>query len=209
VLVDGAGDDRYHAQCWSQGCGYWWAVGILEDRAGNDTYENGKYSLGAGAHFAIGCQVDLAGDDAYNQGVTTAKNQFQGHARDGSIGVSIDGDGNDRYQFRSHCAGSGDLNSVALFWDRRGDDLYEVVLGEGAAAEGWAGTPPMGSATPSEVRRSFRDDLPTIGVFLDTGGADTYRWTDSPPRQEAKDGGRWTHRPTPMSAGVGLDLDLP
>ncbi len=109
LLVDGAGDDDYHAQVWAQGCGYWWGLGILEDRGGNDRYRNGKYSSGAAAHFAVGIHVDLAGDDRYNEGNETAKNQYQGHARDGAIGVFIDGDGNDDYTLRSHCGGSADL----------------------------------------------------------------------------------------------------
>ena len=215
VLVDGAGNDRYHAQCWAQGCGYWWAVGILEDLGGDDVYENGKYSLGAAAHFAVGCQVDLAGDDAYNQGVTTAVNQHQGHARDGSIGISIDGDGNDRYQLRNMCGGAADLNSIGCFWDRRGDDAYTVWWSQTAAPNGWAETPPMGTASRYEPFRSFRDDLGSWGVFLDTGGKDTWTWKDLP--ADAKlypvgvpfgaDGTRWVSRPGGRSAGFGLDVE--
>lgn len=206
VLVDGAGDDRYHAQVWAQGAAYWWAVGILEDRSGNDVYESGKYSLGAGAHFAIGCQVDLAGDDRYNVGVETAVDQYQGHARDGSIGISIDGDGHDTYRLRNHTAGAGDLVSIGLFWDRRGDDLYDVRWNDLGAPNGWTETPPFGAATVSEVQRSFRDDLFTYGLFLDTGGRDTYRW-DVPATQAAKDDATWTRRNGPRSHGFGLDAD--
>ncbi len=204
ALVDGAGNDRYHAQVWAQGVAYWWSLGILEDRGGNDVYENGKYSLGAGAHFGIGCQVDLAGDDLYNQGVTTAVDQYQGHARDGSIGVSIDGDGNDRYRFRNLCGGSGDLCSIGLFWDRRGDDVYEVVWNDLGPDNGWNETPPFGSATTGEALRSFRDELGTYGVFLDTGGRDAYSW-DKAPRQDAKDDATWTRKNGPRSFGVGID----
>lgn len=204
VLVDAAGNDRYHAQCWAQGCAYWWAVGILEDRGGNDVYENGKYSLGAAAHFGVGCQVDLAGDDAYNQGVTTAVNQYQGHARDGSLGVSIDGGGDDRYQLRTHGAGSGDLGSVGFFWDRSGDDVYEVRWNDLGKPNGWNETPPMGTATRTDPMRSFRDELGTYGVFLDTGGRDAYRW-DVDARLDAKDEATWTHRSGPRSFGVGID----
>jgi hypothetical protein len=210
LLVDGAGDDRYHAQCWAQGAGYWWGVGVLEDRGGDDVYENGKYSLGAAAHFAVGVQVDLAGDDRYNVGVATTKNQFQGHARDGSIGVSIDGDGNDRYSLKNLCAGSADLASLALFWDRRGDDVYEAVMEKdlGDAA-------PFGSATVYPPHRSFRDDLPAVGVFLDTGGKDTY---SGDPRglgadgvhvaTGARDGASWRESKGPASFGFGWDLVL-
>jgi hypothetical protein len=206
ILVDGGGDDRYHAMVWSQGCAYWWAVGILEDRGGNDVYENGKYSSGAGAHFGVGVHVDLAGDDRYNAGVTTAVNQYQGHARDGSIGIFIDGDGRDTYRLRNHCAGAGDLGSIGFFWDRRGDDTYEVLGNELGPPNGWNETPPFGAATTIEPQRSFRDDLGTYGLFLDTGGRDTYRW-DVKPTQDAKDGGRWTRRNGPRSFGFGLDAD--
>ena len=201
-LVDGAGNDRYHAQCWAQGCGYWWGVGVLEDRGGDDVYENGKYSLGAGAHFAIGVQVDLAGDDRYNQGVTTTKNQFQGHARDGSIGISIDGDGNDRYLLKKLCAGCADLGSVALFWDRRGDDVYEATM-----EEGLGDAAPFGSATVYPPSHSYRDDLLAVGIFLDTGGSDSYR---GDPRGEggARDGAAWNERRGPASRGCGMDLSL-
>ncbi len=176
LLVDGAGDDSYHATAWSQGAGYWWSAGFLEDLGGNDTYRNGKYSLGAGAHFAIGCQVDLSGDDRYNFGNADAVNQYQGHARDGSIGISIDGDGDDAYLLRSHCAGSGDLNAIGFFWDRRGNDAYDIRYTLLGPPNGWTDTPPMGTATLYTPFRSFRDDVEAVGLFLDTGGRDIYRW---------------------------------
>ncbi len=213
LLVDGAGRDDYHAQVWAQGCGYWWGVGILEDRDGNDRYRNGKYSSGAAAHFAIGLHVDLAGDDEYNLGNDTAKNQFQGHARDGSIGIFIDGDGADRYELRSHCGGSGDLASIGLFWDRRGDDRYEYVA-ELSGSDEWARTPPLGSTTWYEPFRSFRDDLPVYGIFLDTGGMDAYRARspekedDSADREGSDDWGddrTWTMRRNTNAWSLGMD----
>jgi len=199
ILLDGAGDDHYHAQVWAQGAGYWWGVGILEDRAGHDTYRNGKYSSGAAAHFAIGVHVDLAGDDRYNLDNDTAKNQFQGHARDGSIGLFIDGDGDDAYAFRSHCAGSGDLGSIGLFWDRRGDDRYAFdpsVLDDGD----WANTPPLGSTTRYEPFHSFRDDLPVWGLFLDTGGHDEYATGGI-----GNNDGEWSMSRYPRATGLGVD----
>ena len=202
LLIDAAGDDRYHAQCWSQGCGYWWAVGVLEDHAGNDVYENGKYSLGAGAHYAIGIQVDLAGDDTYNAGITTTKNQFQGHARDGSIGISLDGDGNDRYRLKNMCGGSADLCSVALFWDRRGNDLYEVKMDKDMGEPG-----PFGSASKYPPSRTFRDDLPAVGVFLDTGGSDKYSG-DPRDASGARDGTGWREGRSARSFGFGWDVEL-
>ncbi len=203
VLVDGAGDDSYRAGAWSHGAGYWWACGILEDLGGDDTYHDGKYSLGAAAHFALGVQVDLSGDDAYNVGNDTAVNQYQGHARDGSIGVSVDGDGNDRYHLRSHCGGSADLGSIAVLYDRRGDDLYDATSLRTGEGEGWPDTPPLGTSTRYDPMRSFRDDLDTLGVFLDGGGRDEYRGGPG----EWGNGRTWTCRRGPRFLGVAVDRD--
>jgi hypothetical protein len=199
LLIDGAGDDDYHAQVWSQGCGYWWGVGILEDRAGNDRYRNGKYSSGAAAHFAIGLHVDLAGDDEYNTGNDTAKNQYQGHARDGSIGVFIDGAGNDSYELRTHCGGSADLASIGLFWDRQGADRYVFTTRNGDGSP-WASTPPLGSTTQYERFRSFRDDLPSYGIFLDTSGADLYESGGI-----GRENGSWQMHRNENAWGLGAD----
>jgi hypothetical protein len=211
VLVDGAGDDRYHAQVWAQGCGYWWGLGILEDRGGDDAYQNGKYSAGAAAHFAIGVCIDLSGDDLHNAYNTTAKNQFQGHARDGSIGVFVDGAGDDAYDVCHNCAGSGDLNSIGLFWDRRGNDRYTfhpTDLTE--APNGWNDTGAFGTSTRYKPFQSFRDDLPTWGVFLDTGGDDTYV-NERPPKgfeaTPAANGSTWKPHRGPLFFGLGYDLE--
>jgi hypothetical protein len=213
ILVDGAGDDRYHAQVWAQGCGYWWGLGILEDRGGDDAYQNGKYSAGAAAHFALGVCIDLAGHDMHNATNVGAKNQFQGHARDGSIGVFIDGDGDDGYDVNNNCAGSADLNSIALFWDRRGEDRYTFhptdVEGE---PNGWNDTGAFGTSTRYPPFFSFRDDLPSWGIFLDTGGRDTYAnerpakgWVPTP----AADGATWKPQSGPLVFGLGYDLGSP
>jgi hypothetical protein len=207
MLVDGAGDDIYTAAAWSQGCGYWWGAGFLEDHAGNDRYTNGKYSLGAGAHFAIGCIADLQGDDAYNINNDDAVNQYHGHARDGSIGIAYDGDGNDAYAFRSHCGGSGDLGSVGLFWDRRGDDIYNLWY-EPSDNAGWANTPPLGTATKYEPFGTYRDDLVTLGVFIDGAGSDTYTWSGAGADEARGRTGNGRTVPlyrTPTSRGLFLD----
>jgi len=215
VLADGAGDDSYHASAWSQGAGYWWSAGFLEDLGGNDRYRNGKYSLGAAAHFAVGCQVDNTGDDLYNIGHSGAVNQYQGHARDGSIGISVDGAGDDRYLLRSHCGGSGDLNSVGLFWDRAGRDEYLLLYKAPDKPDGWQDTPPLGSSTLYTPFHSFRDEMASQGIFLDSGGADVYRWDFSLGAGAESEGGSGpragqgalpgaTATPAPVDAGDGL-----
>ena len=195
VLVDGAGDDHYSAMAWSQGAGYWWGVGILEDRGGNDTYRQGKYSQGAAAHFAVGIHIDLDGNDTYNANPERmanpytgeeqwiAENQYAGHARDGALGIFVDGAGNDEYVLRANCAGNGDLNSVGFFWDRSGDDRYTgLAIDPSPSNSNWT-RPPMGTITIyPDLFRSFRDDLTAYGVFLDTGGTDTFEGLESPAR---------------------------
>lgn len=197
LLLDVRGNDTYTAGAWSQGCGYWWAMGMLEDWEGNDEYTNGKYSLGAGAHFAIGVQVDLFGNDAYNVGNSDVVNQYQGHARDGSIGVSIDGAGDDHYLLRTHCGGSGDLNSIGWLWDRSGNDVYECDYTLLSPANGWTDTPPLGTTTRNQPFGTFRDELRCVGIFIDGSGTNDYRWRgeSTPHQQEVVDGYAITMEP--------------
>jgi hypothetical protein len=205
VLVDGAGNDSYHATAWSQGCGYWWGAGFLEDLGGDDSYRNGKYSSGAAAHFAIGLQSDLSGNDRYNVGNIAIVNQFQGHARDGSIGISIDGDGNDHYRLARMCGGSGDLASIGFFWDRRGDDTFDLAFAADTANAGWNDTPPLGNASSYPPSSTFRDDIDAVGLFIDGGGKDLYRREqpfDAPGRT---DGTRWLRRRDAVSRSLGID----
>jgi hypothetical protein len=168
-LVDGGGNDTYVGGVYCQGAGYWWSIGALEDRDGDDSYTNDQYSLGSAPHFAIGCCVDFAGNDKYNIGNENLACQTQGVSRDGSIGVFIDGAGDDQYLHTNRCAGSGDLNSIALFWDRMGNDVYTCDRGAPYNADR-----SYGDATYYEPFRTFRDEVVTVGIFLDTGGVDSY-----------------------------------
>jgi hypothetical protein len=207
VLVDGAGNDRYHATAWSQGCGYWWGAGFLEDLGGDDSYRNGKYSSGAAAHFAIGVQSDLSGDDRYNIDNPATMNQYQGHARDGSIGISLDGDGNDRYKLLRHCGGDADLASIGLLWDRRGDDTYDLVYAVDTANVGWNNTPPLGGASTYPPSNTYRDDIDAVGIFLDTGGDDIYRWDGTAPAGVVRANDEtWVNNRDPRSWGLGVDV---
>lgn len=210
MLVDGGGDDSYTGSVYSQGAGYWWALGSLEDRAGNDTYKCEQYSLGSAPHFAIGCTVDLAGDDKYNVGNEDVERQIQGHARDGSIAVFIDGSGNDEYFLPNLAAGSSDLNCLTIFWDRMGDDSYTADR-----------NPPspnaysFGMITPYTPFNTFRDTMACVGIFLDTAGTDTY--AERPPLdgEGAADlipvpfaqNLEWRQRSDPYFWGFGLDIE--
>ena len=216
ILVDGDGDDTYTAGVYSQGAGYWWALGILEDLSGNDTYTNEWYSAGSAPHFAIGCCVDFEGDDTYNIGNEKLMCQTQGCARDGSIGVFIDGSGDDHYLHSNRCAGSGDLNSIALFWDRMGNDTYTCDRNHPYQYD-----LSYGDATEYPLYFTFRDSVPSVGIFLDTAGVDSYEeieyvWPEPEEGQEQPDpvppllfGNNidWKHATNTRFRSFGLDTD--
>ncbi|MBL8004267.1 MAG: hypothetical protein JNL36_04125 [Candidatus Kapabacteria bacterium] len=205
ILVDGNGDDIYSAQVWAQGAGYWWGLGILEDFGGNDKYRNGKYSAGAGAHFAVGVFTDLTGDDEYNLGNETAKNQYHGHARDGSIGIATDGAGNDKYLLKTLSGGAADLGSIGFFWDKDGDDEYTIDFEDPKDGSGWSDTPPLGSTSLYPLFHTFRDELITIGIFLDEKGEDTYNSRHSQSEIRTKNRSIWKQIRSSISKGVGID----
>ena len=207
MLVDGDGDDSYTGGVYCQGTGYWWALGILEDRKGDDSYSNLWYSLGSAPHFAIGCCVDLEGDDRYNVGNDSMRTQTQACARDGSIGVFVDGNGDDEYFHRNRCAGAGDLNSIALFWDRAGRDRYRCDR-NGSYAKDRS----YGGAAEYERFRTFRDEIPTAGIFLDTGGEDVYEEIPAETQSEMSalqfgNNRTWFHGVGGLFRAVGVDTD--
>jgi len=197
IMVDGAGNDDYWGPVYVQGCAYWWSLGIFEERGGNDTYRAWEYSMGSAPHMAIGCMVDLSGDDQYNTFDVDEQYRYLGHARDGSIGICLDGDGNDQYLVNRLSGGSGDLNSIGYFWDRYGDDTYYA-----------SNRHSFGSGYPRGADGSFRDTMSNIGVFLDTHGLDTYVFEDpeasNPLCAESME---WQHQTGPVIWGYGIDMD--
>lgn len=199
MLLDAAGDDSYRASVWSQGAGYWWGVGVLEDRDGEDRYRNAWYSLGSAAHFSVGHAVDLTGSDQYNLDNPSAVGQYMGSARDGSIGIFIDGDGNDRAVLRNRSGGCADLGSVGIFWSRRGNDRYTVDLDEAANPDA-----ALGEVIGYPSFGSFRDDLRSLGLFLDSEGRDEYRWEGGPP----VDRSRWDRSRSERERAIGIDENL-
>lgn len=208
-LVDGGGDDVYTASCYGQGNAYWLSLGFLEDRSGNDKYFNEQYSAGASPHFGIGSLVDLSGDDTYNiGGEYTPVRQIQGHARDGALAVFIDGAGNDLYLIPNISGGASDLNCITLFWDRSGNDAYTALR-----------IPPremansFGDSTRYDPFNTFRDQMASIGIFLDTGGSDSY-WEhvgagdDELTPIPFSNNSEWIQRDEPPNYGYGLDVDI-
>ncbi|MCC6441872.1 MAG: hypothetical protein IT210_00285 [Armatimonadetes bacterium] len=187
MLVDGSGDDRYSAGLFAQGAGYWYGLGILADGKGNDIYNGIWYVQASAAHFAVGILHDGEGNDAYK----AAMNMAIGAGHDFSTGFLMEESGNDRYDAPSLSLGGANANGIGLFRDRSGDDIYNVTGGLS-----------LGQANAVE-KGSLRMHMLCLGVFLDTGGKDSYT------RPTARDNTLWTFPPADapqgMEKGVGLD----
>lgn len=188
ILCDLAGDDRYRAGLFAQGCGYWFALGMLLDGAGNDDYYSVWYTLGSGAHFAIGYLDDFQGDDTYN----ATMNMSIGSGHDFTIGYLNERAGNDVYLAPGLSLGGGNFQGIGIFHDWAGDDRYTATGGFN-----------VGGARGLD--QGARRYLNTFGVFVDGGGNDSYRGTS------ASNHRRWislkpdSTGPGPYEIGVGID----
>jgi len=118
MLVNIGGDDRYEADEFSQGGGYWLGLGVLCDTAGHDLYRGSHYSQGFGCHQAAGALIDLSGDDTYWSTVSAA----QGAAWDEAVGVLVDAGGNDSYRGGALVQGSAAQSALAALIDFGGSD---------------------------------------------------------------------------------------
>jgi hypothetical protein len=164
VLYDRAGADRYTASVFAQGSGYWLGFGMLIDGAGNDVYEGLWYVQGASAHFALGFALDRDGDDRYNEGFPIRATSI-GVGHDFSGALQIDLGGSDRYFAPGLSLGCGNSQGAGGLINVGGDDLYEPAGGN------TYGCASLGHGGPYD---QVRDVRPTIGLFVDAGGSDTY-----------------------------------
>jgi hypothetical protein len=177
ILIDEEGNDFYNAEIFSQGASYWYSIGLLCDRGGNDRYHATQYSQGAAAHLTIGSLWDWGGDDQYvsQLGVT------QGTAHDLSVGYLIDESGNDYYIVDSG-QGLSITNSVAIFIDKMGNDIYSTQR-YGQGSQIWS----RGFCGP--------------GIFLDLEGIDFY-----PAGGGGTDSTAWTN--DLYAGGIDLPRDI-
>jgi len=189
LLVDLAGDDRYSAQVFAQGAGYYFGVGVLLDGGGADRFEAAWYAQAAAAHAGAGVLINEgSGNDIYSASHSTSL----GAAHDGALAYFQDMGGNDRYTLGDLGLGAAQDVSVAVFVDAAGDDGY--VSG--------------GCHVLGLVRRSDQTAVPSprargLGLFLDLGGG-----ADSFPAQcvRVRAGQAWG---SAGPDGVGLGMDAP
>lgn len=161
LLLDLAGNDRYDAQVFAQGVGYYEGLGLLLDDGGDDRFESAWYAMGAGVHYAAGVFLKRgAGSDSYR----STHEMALGSGNDLSVGVFVDEGGDDEYHVGQLSLGVAHANSTAIFADGTGNDRYSVTSATcralGAAYLHEWGTP--------------RESLPNLGLFMDLGGVDSY-----------------------------------
>jgi len=195
MLVDAQGNDIYSAGLFAQGCAYWYAIGMLIDDSGDDIYNGVWYVQGSGAHFGLGILIDSSGNDHY----TATMNMAQGAGHDFTLGTLIDCGGDDTYDAPNLSLGGGNANGIGIFWDKSGDDIYRVsaatTLGRSNVAS----------------RGNLRDNMLCLGLFLDTGGNDSYPAGDE--YRFAANNRLWTQRgtntdePLEVEKGVGFDCE--
>lgn len=176
AYLDYAGRDHRRSGEFSQGCGYFYGLGILFDGDGDDVAVCDRYGLGASAHQAAGVYIDLGGNDSY--AARTAAHL--GGAWDESIAVFVDAAGNDSYRADALALGSTAQQAIAIAIDRGGDDLYRL---------GALGPPAYGlGATGTNEYHFDEAGLCSFGVFLDLGGWDLYPgFADSDPTRRRND----------------------
>jgi hypothetical protein len=201
-LFDRSGDDQYTASVFAQGTGYWLGLGMLVDASGADTYKGLWYVQGASAHFALGVHIDRAGNDRYNEDFPIRATSIGvGHDFSGALHLDLGGD--DFYEAPGLSLGCGNSQGIGGVINLGGIDHYAPA---GANTYGCAS---IGHDPPFDTTRDTR---PTIGIFVDANGADTYVLpADAPP---AADGATWKKAiyaatpgapPSEMSGGVDRD----
>lgn len=135
MLIDGAGDDTYIADYFAQGASYYYGLGILDDRAGDDQYLSGRYSQGAGIHSSVGVLIDRRGNDFYYASFGVA----QGMGHDYGVGYFEDDGGDNRYQGGILVQGAATSGGLGILIDAQGADQYNYVEKGHAYAEGESG----------------------------------------------------------------------
>ena len=100
-LLDDAGNDSYSSHGVGQGCGHDLAFGLLRDQDGNDRYSCDDLSQGAGSANGIGVLLDGAGLDGYLSKGETAPAYGNPRRHFGSVGLLVDGSGEDWFSARA------------------------------------------------------------------------------------------------------------
>jgi hypothetical protein len=187
LLYDRQGNDRYTGSVFAQGVGYWQGLGMLIEGGGDDRYDALWYIQGSTAHFALSIFLEQGGDDQYNVTFPPVATSI-GVGHDFSGSVHLDEGGNDHYVAPGLSLGSGNINGIGCLLNLGGDDLFEAAGDPTLGAGNYSAEAPFGAA---------RQDAPTIGIFVHTGGQGTYTvaGADRPLADTT-----WSYEPQPYPA---------
>ncbi|HSB48285.1 MAG TPA: hypothetical protein VLD15_02085 [Burkholderiales bacterium] len=165
ILRDDAGADRYEAQMYAQGAGYYYGLGLLWDHGGADRYRATRYAQGAGVHEAVGVLRDESGDDRYELTYGVG----QGMGLDLAVGVLADTAGDDRYRAPLLAQGAATANGVGILLDAGGADAWHVDDSSRAwgRAEWSRGLPTLGLLLYDPKRAIFAHKEGTLSPPLD------------------------------------------
>ncbi|MBQ6106813.1 MAG: hypothetical protein IJK97_01280 [Thermoguttaceae bacterium] len=155
ILLDRRGNDSYHAAMWSQGTGQTLGCGVLEDCTGDDTYYSGGMYPDS--------YPETPGYEGWGQGLGTG---IRGVAA-GGIGVLLEGEGNDDYQYDYIAHGGGYWMGLGFFRDFAGNDNHE-----GGTKLMWNGSPRRESKF-QRFSSGFGCHY-AAGFFFEDDGNDTY-----------------------------------
>lgn len=155
ILLDRRGNDSYHAAMWSQGTGQTLGCGVLEDCTGDDLYYTGGLYPDS--------YPETPGYEGWGQGLGTG---IRGVAA-GGIGVLLEGEGADDYQYDYIAHGGGYWMGLGLFRDFAGNDNHN-----GGTKVMWNGSPRQESKF-QRFSSGFGCHY-AVGFFFEDDGNDTY-----------------------------------
>jgi hypothetical protein len=161
ILIDLAGNDRYTAQVFAQGAGYFQGAGLLIDAAGDDRFHAAWYAMGAAAHAAVGVLLKPGhGNDRYHATHSAAL----GAAHDQAVAMFFDEDGDDRYHLGDLGVGASHDEGIAAFIDVAGRDRYVVEASACRAFGVRAGSDPApGGDRSTGIGLFFASDTADFG----------------------------------------------
>lgn len=187
ILIDRGGADDYRAAMWAQGFGAPLGFGLLDDLTGNDHYFVGGQWLDS--------YPETPGYEGWGQGVGAGLRQVA----NGGIGILLDGQGDDVYEFDYMGHGGGYWCGLGFFRDFSGNDQHlgstNTSYGGGTRGQpvfqrfgnGWGCHYAAGFCFDDSGDDVYRGSIMNqgfgwdcgIGVLCDFGGNDKYTATGS------------------------------
>jgi len=216
LMYDKNGDDLYKSVYFTQASGAHYCIGAIIDEYGDDRHDlfgNAGAALSFGWDFSVNLLVDKHGDDYYKADIISIASS---EIRSNAFFFELEGD--DHYILRPGTVGMGGVdfrdydnphplspfyaycNSIGLFIDSGGDDIYEdwtiETVGEGEEAEEVREFVPSERVRNNDWVEWFGPDherygFNNFGVFwdLEDPGATVpdVTWLDPPEEDEAEE----------------------